>query len=99
MSINKPQLPIDQLKKFCKKHHIVKLALYGSMLREDFTQDSDVDLLAFFDQNFMPSLCELSHMEEELTKLIGHVVDLRTPGDLSPYFKDDVFKRMKVIYA
>lgn len=95
----KPHLPLEALASFCKKHHIYKLALYGSMLSDSFTKDSDVDLLAFFNQEHTPSLCELSKMQDELSVLIGHLVDLRTPGDLSPYFKDDVLKHMRVIYA
>ena len=98
MSVTKPLLPLDKLKTFCKKHHIAKLALYGSMLSDEFQTSSDVDLLAFFDKAHIPSLFELSALEEELSCLIGHKVDLRTPGDLSPFFKEDVFKKMRVLY-
>jgi predicted nucleotidyltransferase len=99
MSVHKPQLPLDRLASFCKRHHIAKLALYGSMLTEAFKSSSDVDLLAFFDPAYQPSLGSLVEMEHELAIMIGHRVDLRTPGDLSPYFKDDVLEHMRLLYV
>jgi uncharacterized protein len=99
MSAKKPIIPKDKLPEFCHRHHIAKLALYGSMLNDEFSSHSDVDILVFFNKSYEPSLFDLVDMENELSAMIGRQVDLRTPGDLSPYFKDDVLKHMEILYA
>ena len=84
---------------FCKKYHIAFLALFGSILTPEFKEISDVDLLVKFEQDYeTPSLFDLVDMEEELCLIIGRKVDLRTPGELSCYFRDEVLEKARVIY-
>lgn len=84
---------------FCKKHHIAFLALFGSILTPNFSTASDVDILVRFEKEHIPSLFDLVDMESELTSIIGRRVDLKTPNDLSPYFRDEVLSSAKVIYG
>jgi hypothetical protein len=83
---------------FCQKNHIVFLALFGSVLTSRFSSASDVDVLVKFEKKHIPNLFDIAHMEEELTTIIGRRVDLKTPGDLSPYFRDDVLAKAKTLY-
>ena len=92
------KLPQTRLTAFCRKHHIKRLALFGSVLREDFRPDSDVDVLVEFEPGHVPGF-GIIDMENELSKLVGRKVDLRTPGDLSRYFRDRVIREAKVAYA
>ncbi len=93
-------LPRDQIAEFCRRRHIRKLALFGSALRDDFRPDSDVDILVVFDPQHVPGFFELYDMEESLSALLGgRKVDLRTPEDLSRYFRDEVVARAEVQYA
>ncbi len=87
-----------QLAKFSKQHHIRKLALFGSILRDDFRPDSDIDILVEFEPEHVPGFFDLMQMEEELTSLFGRTVDLRTPQDLSRYFRDEVLEKAEVQY-
>jgi predicted nucleotidyltransferase len=89
----------EQLADFCKKNHIKKLAFYGSVLRDDFSPDSDVDILVEFEPNQPIGLMEFVKMERELSELIGRQVDLRTPQDLSRYFRDKVIAAAEVLYG
>ena len=90
----------DQIADFCRRHHIVRLALFGSALRDDFGPDSDVDVLVDFEPGQVPSFFRLSDMEDELSALFGgRKVDLRTPEDLSRYFRDRVIAQAEVQYA
>ncbi len=73
----------DQIAEFCRRNHISRLALFGSVLRDDFGPDSDVDVLVDFEEGHVPGFFGLSRMERELTSIIGRPVDLRTPEDLS----------------
>jgi predicted nucleotidyltransferase len=84
---------------FCRRHHIRKLALFGSVLREDFRPDSDIDVLVEFEPGQRVGLIRLAGIERELTELLGRRVDLRKPGDLSPYFREEVLDSAEVIYA
>jgi len=95
------RIPLDreQLADFCRKHHIEKLAVFGSVLREDFRPDSDVDVLVWFAPDHLPTLFGLIGMEDELSALIGRKVDLRTPEELSRYFRDEVIDEAEVQYA
>jgi uncharacterized protein len=88
----------DKIGLFCKKHHIRKLSLFGSLLHENFGPDSDIDFLVEFDQYRKPGLIKLSGMEIELSEIIGHKVDLRTPGDLSRYFREEVIDEAELQY-
>ncbi len=84
---------------FCKRHHIISLALFGSVLTSNFKKTSDVDILVKFEKKHLPNLFEIVDIEEELSLLIGRSVDLKTPNDLSPYFRDEVIANAKLIYG
>lgn len=99
MSKGHIELPKEEIAKFCKRNHIRKLSLFGSVLHGNFRPDSDIDLLVEFDPAHIPSFFKLAHMERELSELIGKKVDLRTPQELSRYFKDEVISEAKVQYA
>jgi predicted nucleotidyltransferase len=92
-------IPTDVIADFCRRHHIRKLALFGSVLREDFRPDSDIDVLVEFEPGQRVGLIRLAGIERELTELLGRRVDLRKPGDLSPYFREEVLDSAEVIYA
>ena len=89
----------DEFFKFCRENHIKKLSLFGSALRDELKPDSDIDLLVEFEDEHLPGLLKLAGLEIELTEMIGRKVDLRTPAELSRYFKDDVLTKAKVEYA
>ncbi len=94
------QLPQKSLEDFCRRHHIRKLSFFGSVLREDFNQNSDVDVLVEFESMNSPGLIGLAGMELELSKIFGgRPVDLHTPADLSRYFRAEVMKTAEVQYA
>jgi uncharacterized protein len=84
---------------FCKKHHIRRLALFGSVLTDRFGSDSDVDVLVEFETGQIVGLLRMASIERELSELIGRQVDLRTPADLSRYFRDEVLSSAEVQYA
>ena len=88
----------EQISDFCKRNHIKKLALFGSILRDDFRPDSDIDVLVTFDRSVPIGLFEIIGMEMELTEMIGRKVDLRTPNELSDYFRDEVLSEAEVQY-
>jgi uncharacterized protein len=97
-----PCLPIaqEQLTRFCRKQHIRRLSLFGSTLAGTAHPDSDIDLLVEFEPGCEPGLLGLAAMEAELaTMLGGKRVDLRTPQDLSRYFRDQVLQTAEVQYA
>jgi predicted nucleotidyltransferase len=90
----------DRVATFCRVHHIRQLSLFGSALRDEMTEDSDIDLLVEFEEGHVPGLFGIVRMERELSGLLdGMTIDLRTPGDLSRYFRDEVIKSSVVIYA
>ncbi len=94
------QLPPDKIAEFCKRNRIRRLALFGSALRSDFRSDSDIDLLVEFQPGPAPSLFDLARMERELSALLGgRKVDLRTPQELSRYFREEVLSSANVQYA
>ena len=89
----------DRIEAFCKKHHIRKLSVFGSVLRDDFGSDSDVDILVEFYADHIPGLIKLAGMEIELSDILKRKVDLRTPQDLSRYFRQEVMDSAEVQYA
>jgi len=93
------QVSSDQIRRFCQKHGIRKLSLFGSVLREDFGPDSDVDVLVEFVPGARVGLIRLAGMQQELSALVGRNVDLRTPAELSRYFRDEVVQSAKVEYV
>lgn len=98
-SKTKIEIPQERIAEFCRRHHIRKLSFFGSVISEHFTQDSDVDVLVEFEQGQVVGLLRLAGMEIELSEILGRKVDLRTPADLSRYFKDDVLSAAEVQYA
>jgi predicted nucleotidyltransferase len=94
------EIPKEKITLFCKKHHIRKLSLFGSILRDDFESNSDVDVLVEFEFGLVPSFFLLFDMEEELSAIFGgRKVDIRTPEDLSRYFRQRVMTTAAVQYA
>jgi uncharacterized protein len=85
---------------FCRERHIRRLAIFGSALRSDFQPDSDIDLLVEFEPDHIPGLFGIARMEQELSPLCGgRKVDLRTPEDLSRYFRQQIIEEAEVQYA
>ena len=97
-----PQVSVSKtaLAAFCQKHGIKRFAIYGSALREDFGPESDIDILVEFEPDRIPGLFGIAGMELELSDLFsGCKVDLRTPEDLSRYFRQEVLDAAEVQYA
>jgi predicted nucleotidyltransferase len=94
----KLEISKEKIPEFCRKHHIRKLALFGSVLREDFRPESDVDVLVEFEPGHVPGLAFFS-MEEELSEILGHKVELHTPQFLSRYFRDRVMADAEIQYV
>jgi len=92
------QFSKEHLATFCRKHHIRKLSLFGSILREDFRHDSDVDVLVEFEPGNVPGFITLSAMQIELSNILGRQADIRTPASLSRYFRQDVLESAIVQY-
>jgi uncharacterized protein len=90
--------PKERIAEFCRRHHIKKLAIFGSVLRPDFRTDSDIDVLVEFEPGHIPGLAFFS-MEDELSEIIGRKVDLNTPNFLSKYFRDKVLQEAEVQYV
>lgn len=88
----------EKLAEFCQRNHIRKLALFGSVLRDDFRPDSDVDVLVEFESGHVPGL-RFFALEEELKQLTGKKVDLNTPNFLSPHFRKQVLAEAEVQYV
>jgi len=93
-------VPRHRLAEFCRRHQIRTLSLFGSVLREDFRPDSDIDVLVEFEDGHVPGLLGIARMERELSEILGgRKVDLRTPEDLSRYFRQEVLAKAEVQYA
>jgi predicted nucleotidyltransferase len=93
------KIPKKKIEEFCKKHHIRKLSFFGSFLREDFRPDSDLDILVEFEPGQIVGFLKLAGMEMELSEFFNHKVDLRTPAELSRYFRQEVLDSAEVQYA
>ncbi len=91
-------IPKDRVASFCLEHHIRQLALFGSVLRDDFRPDSDVDVLVEFEPGFVPGLKFFS-LEDELSRILGRKVDLNTPGFLSKHFRSEALAEAEVYYV
>ena len=88
----------QEIEEFCHQNHIRKLSLFGSILTPLFRPDSDIDLLAEFERDAAISLLDVAAMEDDLGRRLGRKVDLRTAGDLSRYFRDEVLANAVVQY-
>ncbi len=93
------EFPKEEIEEFCKKHYIQKLSLFGSALRDDFTPESDLDILVEFDPAHIPGLIRLAGMELELGEILGRKVDMRAAQELSGYFREEILSSAKVQYA
>lgn len=91
-------IPREALVEFSRRHHIRRLAVFGSALRDDFRPDSDLDILVEFEPG-VPIGLRFFALERELSELLGRPVDLNTPGFLSPYFRDAVIAEAQDIYV
>jgi uncharacterized protein len=88
----------EKIADFCQRHHIQRLAFFGSVLRDDFGPESDVDVLVEFDPAHVPGL-SFFRMENELSQILGRKVDLNTPQFLSRYFRRQVLAEAEVQYS
>lgn len=95
------RIPIecDRVADFCRRHHIRKLSFFGSVLRDDFTPESDVDILVEFEPGKTPGLFGLSGMEREMSELLGRKADLNTAGFLSRRYRDEVLREAERVYV
>ena len=93
------QIDVEKIAEFCRKNRIRRLSLFGSVLRDDFKPESDVDVLVELKPDSRVGLIRFSGMESELSGIIGRKVDLRTPEDLSPCFREEVMETAEVQYA
>jgi hypothetical protein len=90
----------EALAAFCRERGMRRLAVFGSALRDDFRPDSDIDVLVQFEPDRIPTLFDIAGMEQELSDLWGgRKIDLRTPEDLSRYFRQQVLAEAEVQYA
>lgn len=92
------KIPLDRLAEFCRRNHIRRLALFGSVLHEGFGPESDIDVLVEFEEGKTPGLAFFG-MEIELSEILGRKVDLNTPQCLSRYFRDEVLREARTLYA
>ncbi len=92
------EIPSGRIAEFCRRHHVTKLALFGSVLRDDFGPDSDIDVLVEFEPGHTPGLAFFT-MQEELSRMLGNKVDLNTRRFLSRYFREKVLEEAEVLYV
>lgn len=93
-------VPKKEITEFCERNYIEKLSFFGSVLRDDFGSDSDIDVLVEFEPGRTPGFLKLARMERELSEILGgRKVDMRTPGDLSRYFRDEVVAGAETQYV
>jgi len=90
-------IPQEEVAAFCRRHHIRRLALFGSVLRGGLGPDSDIDVLVEFDPNHIPGLAFFS-MQQELSQILEREVDLNTPQFLSPYFRRQIQEEAALVY-
>jgi len=97
MTYHQINIPKEKIAAFCRRHRVRKLSLFGSILREDFGPDSDIDVLVEFEPGATPGFAFFG-LQEELSAMFGRQVDLNTPGFLSDYFRDEVMREAEVQY-
>lgn len=100
MSSSAIQIPRDKISQFCQRHHIAKLALFGSVLRKDFGPGSDIDVLVEFEEGHVPGFIRLYQLEKELSQIMGHrELDLVTPKTLNYRIRDQILNTAEVQYV
>ncbi len=92
------RIPQQALAEFCRRHGIRRLALFGSVLRDDFTPESDVDVLVEFEPGRTPGFAFFG-LQDDLSNMLGRRVDLNTPQCLSKYFVNEVLREAKDLYV
>lgn len=92
-------LPTDKIAALCRRHHVRQLALFGSILRDDFNQDSDIDILVEFEPVAHIGYAGFFQLQDELADLLGREVDLFTPNSLKPFARETAQQSKTVIYA
>jgi len=90
-------IPLGAVAGFCRRRHIRRLSLFGSILRDDFTPESDVDVLVEFEPGKPPGL-EFFTMADELTGILGREVDFLTPGFCRPRLREQIFRDAQAVY-
>lgn len=93
------EIPEKAVARFCRRYHIRRLSLFGSILRDDFGPDSDIDVLVEFEPGCVPGLLRMAGLEIELSDILGRKVDLRTPAELSRHFREQVLREAQVQYV
>lgn len=91
-------LPKEEIAGFCRKNRIQRLAVFGSAIKGGLTDESDIDFLVSFQPNTSIGLFGMARLENELSEIVGRKADLRTPMDLSRYFRQEVLDEAEVIY-
>lgn len=99
MIIGKIAFPRSKVQAFCKKYKVKKFSFFGSVLTDRFGPESDIDILVEFEQDAHPTYFTLYDMETDLTDLFGRRTDVRTPNEISRYYRDQVLSEAKLIYA
>ena len=97
MNYNGIEISNRAIKEFCRKHHIQRLAFFGSILRDDFGPTSDIDVLVTFEPGATPGFGFIG-IQNELSEMLGHPVDLHTPASLSKYFRNEVLREAEPLY-
>ena len=98
MQLNGVNFPSDLIAEFCRRHRVARLSLFGSILRDDFTPQSDLDVLVEFEPACTPGFAFFL-MQDELADMFGRRVDLNTPRSLSRYFRDEVLREARPLYV
>lgn len=92
-------VPMEEIARFCRENKIARLRAFGSVLREDFTDQSDVDLLIAFEPDARIDLLDYVGIKEELSEIVGRQVDLVSEKGISKYIRDEVFAEAEVLYV
>jgi uncharacterized protein len=99
VSYHDSEIPQREIAHFCRRNHIRRLMLFGSILREDWGPNSDLDVLVEFEEGKVPGMLKMAGLEIELSGLLGRKVDLRTPAELSRHFREDVLEEAQTQYV
>jgi hypothetical protein len=97
MNYHGVEIPRQAVAEFCRRHRILKLSLFGSILRDDFGPRSDIDVLVTFEPGETPGFGFIG-IQDELSEILGRKVDLHTPASLSRYFSEEVLREAEVLY-
>jgi len=92
-------VPLKEIARYCRENKIARLRAFGSVLRDDFTPESDVDLLVAFEPDARISLLDYVRIKHELSDLLGREVDLVSEKGISKYIRDEVFAEAEVLYV